>query len=94
MTIHLCFTCDPFPNILGVPSLAGIEATQKVIRMLKDAGTHVQILTKNPSGACINVHTDSGLYIPIIAMLDENDNFCLETQGGRGNIFYWTNFCW
>lgn len=42
-TIHLCFTCDPYPT--------GIDwkPTRQVIAMLKDARCHVQILTKNPS---------------------------------------------
>jgi DNA repair photolyase len=39
--IHLCFTCDPYP--LGHNSLA----TRYIIKALKDAGNHVQILTKN-----------------------------------------------
>ncbi len=39
-TIHLCFTCDPYP--------AGIDTTptREVIKLLKAAGCHVQILTK------------------------------------------------
>lgn len=39
-TIHLCFTCDPYPY--GVDS----SATTEIIRLLKDSGNHVQILTK------------------------------------------------
>lgn len=38
--IHLCFTCDPYPN--GVDS----SATRKIIQILKEYGNHVQILTK------------------------------------------------
>lgn len=38
--IHLCFTCDPYPN--GVDS----SATRKIIQLLKEYGNHVQILTK------------------------------------------------
>ena len=38
--IHLCFTCDPYP--IGYDS----TATREVIKALKEAGNHVQILTK------------------------------------------------
>ena len=41
-TIHLCFTCDPYPH--GIVTLV----TRDVIKELKAAGCHVQILTKNP----------------------------------------------
>lgn len=40
-TIHLCFTCDPYP--VGHDS----TATREIIKLLKDSGNHVQILTKN-----------------------------------------------
>ena len=38
--IHLCFTCDPYPT--GYDS----TATREIIKLLKAAGNHVQILTK------------------------------------------------
>lgn len=38
--IHLCFTCDPYP--VGCDS----TATREVIKAIKGAGNHVQILTK------------------------------------------------
>lgn len=38
--IHLCFTCDPYPT--GYDS----TATREIIKILKDHGNHVQILTK------------------------------------------------
>lgn len=38
--IHLCFTCDPYPN--GYDT----TVTREVITAIKDAGNHVQILTK------------------------------------------------
>lgn len=41
-TIHLCFTCDPYPiRVDHTP-------TREAIRMLKDAGCRIQLLTKNP----------------------------------------------
>ncbi len=39
-TIHLCFTCDPYP--LGVDT----TPTTEVIQAIKESGNHVQILTK------------------------------------------------
>lgn len=38
--IHLCFTCDPYP------SGCDTTATREIIKLLKDSGNHVQILTK------------------------------------------------
>ena len=38
--IHLCFTCDPYPTLVDT------TATREIIKLLKDAGNHVQILTK------------------------------------------------
>lgn len=39
-TIHLCFTCDPYPA--GVDT----QVTRDVIETIKEYGNHVQILTK------------------------------------------------
>lgn len=39
-TIHLCFTCDPYPTSLDS------TATREIIKLLKKHGNHVQILTK------------------------------------------------
>ena len=39
-TIHLCFTCDPYPTGRNT------TATREVIQALKEYGNHVQILTK------------------------------------------------
>lgn len=38
--VHLCFTCDPYPT--GYDS----TATREIIKLLKEHGNHVQILTK------------------------------------------------
>lgn len=38
--IHLCFTCDPYPT--GYDT----TPTREIIKILKEAGNHVQILTK------------------------------------------------
>lgn len=39
-TIHLCFTCDPYPT--GYDT----TATREIIKLIKQYGNHVQILTK------------------------------------------------
>ncbi len=39
-TVHLCFTCDPYPT--GYDT----TATREVIKAIKESGNHVQILTK------------------------------------------------
>jgi DNA repair photolyase len=39
-TIHLCFTCDPYP------AFTDTEPTRLIIEAIKNAGNHVQILTK------------------------------------------------
>lgn len=43
--IHLCFACDPYP--IGHDSIV----TRDIIKLLKNTGNHVQILTKNGIGA-------------------------------------------
>jgi DNA repair photolyase len=40
-TIHLCFTCDPYPR--GYDT----TPTREIIKLIKASGNHVQILTKN-----------------------------------------------
>ena len=62
--IHLCFTCDPYPK--GHDS----TATGEIIKLLKEHGNHVQILTKNTGAAAL----DFGL-------LDENDWFGVTLTG-------------
>jgi DNA repair photolyase len=42
--IHLCFTCDPYPT--GYDT----TVTREIIKVIKESGNHVQILTKG-SGA-------------------------------------------
>lgn len=39
--IHLCFTCDPYPQGHDC------TATREIIKAIKNSGNHVQILTKN-----------------------------------------------
>ena len=62
--IHLCFTCDPYPK--GYDS----TPTREIIRVLKETGNHVQILTKNGEDA-----------IRDFDLLDSNDWFGVTYTG-------------
>ena len=63
-TIHLSFTCDPYPT--GYDS----TPTREIIKLLKEYGNHVQILTKG------NGSRDFDL-------LDSNDWFGVTITGGE-----------
>jgi len=67
--IHICFTCDPYPK--GYDS----TATREIIELLKAAGNHVQILTKNGFDA-----------IRDFDLLDSNDWFGV-TYAGYPDMF-------
>ena len=60
--IHLCFTCDPYPT--GYDS----TPTREIIKILKESGNNVQILTKG------NGNRDFDL-------LDENDWYGITLDG-------------
>lgn len=62
-TIHLCFTCDPYPT--GYDT----TATREVIKAIKAAGNHVQILTKGDGSRDFD-------------LLDGNDWFGVTVTGG------------
>ena len=48
-TIHLCFTCDPFPSHYDC------TPTLDIIRLLKEHGNHVQILTKGDGNCALDL---------------------------------------
>lgn len=62
-TIHLCFTCDPYPT--GYDT----TPTREVIKAIKAAGNHVQILTKGDGSRDFD-------------LLDENDWYGVTITGG------------
>lgn len=62
--IHLCFTCDPYPT--GHDT----SVTREIIKLLKEYGNHVQILTKG------NGSRDFDL-------LDKNDWYGITLDGGE-----------
>ena len=64
--IHLCFTCDAFPK--------GYESTptREIIKIIKDSGNNVQILTKNGADA-----------IRDFDLLGENDWYGITLDGQK-----------
>lgn len=60
--IHLCFTCDPYPT--GYDT----TPTREIIKLLKDYGNHVQILTKGDGRRDFD-------------LLDENDWYGVTIDG-------------
>ena len=69
--IHLCFVCDPYPK--GYDS----SVTREIIKIIKESGNHVQILTKNGTDA----RRDFDL-------LDENDWFGISYSGYEPSEYY------
>lgn len=65
--IHLCFTCDPYPT--GYDT----TATREIIKILKETGNHVQILTKGDGSRDFD-------------LLDENDWYGITIDGQSGGI--------
>ena len=69
--IHLCFTCDPYPT--GYDT----TPTREIIKILKDSGNHVQILTKGDGRKDFD-------------LLDENDWYGITLDGiGNGRNPLW-----
>ena len=62
--IHLCFTCDPYPT--GYDT----TATREIIKLLKEHGNHVQILTKGDGSRDFD-------------LLDEKDWYGITIDGGK-----------
>lgn len=67
--IYLCFMCDPYPR--GVDT----KVTRDIIRLLKQAGCHVQILTKSGMSAASDFD-----------LLDKNDWFGVTISGNSDQI--------
>ena len=70
--IHLCFTCDPYPS--GIDT----SITREIIKLLKDSGNHVQILTKSGEQSVVRDFD----------LLDGNDWFGITYAGyPQGTLF-------
>lgn len=65
--IHLCFTCDPYP--MGYDT----TTTREIIKIIKESGNHVQILTKGDGSRDFD-------------LLDENDWYGITFDGDFANI--------
>ena len=89
--IHLCFTCDPYPT--GYDS----TATREIIKILKDSGNHVQILTKGDGSRDFDLLDENDWYgITLDGMKHETAPFknrfeSLAIAHGRG-INTWVSF--
>lgn len=69
--IHLCFTCDPYPT--GYDS----TPTREIIKILKDRGNNIQILTKGDGSRDFD-------------LLNENDWYGITLDGiGNGRSPLW-----
>ena len=66
--IHLCFTCDPYPT--GYDS----STTREVIKVIKESGNHVQILTKGDGSRDFD-------------LLDENDWYGVTLDGAYHGFY-------
>lgn len=67
--IHLCFTCDPYPT--GYDTMP----TREIIKLLKEYGNHVQILTKGDGGRDFD-------------LLDKNDWYGVTIDGSCEYDYY------
>lgn len=67
-TIHLCFTCDPYPT--GCDT----SVTREIIKVIKDSGNHVQILTKGDGSRDFD-------------LLDENDWYGITYDGSPHGMY-------
>ena len=65
--IHLCFTCDPYPDGYDTTT------TREIIKLLKEYGNHVQILTKGDGTRDFD-------------LLDANDWYGITIDGGSRRV--------
>lgn len=66
-TIHLCFTCDPYP--VGYDT----TPTREIIKLLKEHGNHVQILTKGDGSRDFDLLDGEDWYGVTYSGADERD---------------------
>ena len=88
--IHLCFTCDPYPT--GYDSMA----TREIIRILKETGNHVQILTKGDGGRDLDLLGGEDWYGITIDGSEKSMELCRRTttlqQAKYLGIKTWVSF--
>ena len=75
-TIHLCFTCDPYPT--GYDT----TPTREIIKLLKESGNHVQILTKGDGSRDFDL-LDGGDWYGITVSSGEEESCLREPKATR-----------
>lgn len=72
--IHLCFTCDPYPtSCYDTP-------TREIIKLLKEYGNHVQILTKGNGSRDFDLLDNEDWYGITLDGLKENSHATLRRR--------------
>ncbi len=85
--IHLCFTCDPYPT--GYDS----TATREIIRILKETGNHVQILTKGDGRRDIDLLDGNDWYgITYDGKTESNDQIFAYHMAREAGVKTWISF--
>lgn len=69
-TIHLCFTCDPYP----APPV-DTTPTREIIKAIKESGNNVQILTKGGYRGLRDID-----------LLNENDSYGITVSGNNEQV--------
>lgn len=73
--IHLCFTCDPYP--MGYDS----TPTREIIKLIKDSGNHIQILTKGDGSRDFDLLDENDWYgITLDGQTFEENSYTYETK--------------
>ncbi|MBP5718921.1 MAG: radical SAM protein [Abditibacteriota bacterium] len=74
-TVHLCFSCDPFPT--------GYDCTPTldIIRLLKEHGNNVQILTKGDGSPCLDLLDGGDWYGVTIDGSETGEQWAKRTWG-------------
>ena len=70
--IHLCFTCDPYPT--GYDT----TPTRDIIKLLKNSGNHVQILTKGDGSRDFDLLDDGDWYGITLTGAEFEEEPCAE----------------
>ena len=90
--IHLCFVCDPYPT--GYDT----SVTREVIKIIKETGNHVQILTKGDGSRDFDLLDENDWYGITLDQLGDGRNplwkarvDALATANARG-IKTWVSF--
>ncbi len=72
--VHLCFTCDPYPTgCYDTP-------TREIIKLLKEHGNHVQILTKGNGSRDFDLLDNEDWYGITLDGLEENSHATLRRR--------------